>query len=63
MKCPKCGSTKSKVVNARKDLHELERKENAIYRRRECLECGERFTTYELRADQIEFEEYLRCQR
>ncbi len=40
MKCPYCGYEDSKVVDSR-DVNE------AIRRRRECLECGARFTTYE----------------
>ena len=41
MKCPKCGATTSKVVST-----EQFRKWRT--RRRECLECGERFTTKEV---------------
>lgn len=42
MKCPDCGNTDDKVVETR------ESKENDyIRRRRECLNCGKRFTTYE----------------
>lgn len=40
MDCPYCGDSKSKVTNKRKSL-------DAIRRRRECLKCGKRFTTYE----------------
>ncbi len=42
MKCPFCGETDIKVV----DLRDSETGE-AIRRRRECLGCGKRFTTYE----------------
>ncbi len=42
MKCQHCGSTDSKVVESR-DVADNE----AIRRRRECLQCGHRFTTYE----------------
>ena len=42
MKCPFCGETDIKVV----DLRDSETGE-AIRRRRECLDCGKRFTTYE----------------
>jgi transcriptional repressor NrdR len=42
MKCPYCLNKKTKVVDKR-DIPEL----NAIRRRRECLHCGKRFTTYE----------------
>ena len=41
MKCPFCGFEESKVVDSR-DL-----KDTSIRRRRECLSCGKRFTTYE----------------
>ena len=42
MKCPFCGYTESKVIDSRPA------DENAsIRRRRECLACGKRFTTYE----------------
>src|SRR3989339_1701926 len=42
MKCPFCGHLEDKVVDSR------EAKEgNAIRRRRECLRCRRRFTTYE----------------
>lgn len=42
MRCPKCGWEESKVVDSRPA--ELNA---AIRRRRECLGCGFRFTTYE----------------
>lgn len=42
MKCQQCGSPDSKVVESR-DVSEGD----AIRRRRECLKCGYRFTTYE----------------
>lgn len=40
MKCPYCNRGDSKVIDSR-DVSD------AIRRRRECLECGARFTTYE----------------
>ena len=43
MKCPFCGYTESKVIDSR-PTDEGAR----IRRRRECLECGKRFTTYEI---------------
>jgi len=43
MKCPFCGYEESKVIDSR-PTDEGER----IRRRRECLECGKRFTTYEI---------------
>ena len=43
MKCPFCGYTESKVIDTR-PTDEGER----IRRRRECLSCEKRFTTYEV---------------
>lgn len=43
MKCPYCGYVESKVVDSR-PTDESER----IRRRRECLKCEKRFTTYEV---------------
>ena len=42
MKCPRCGSDEDKVVDSR-----AVRDGRAVRRRRECLACGERYTTYE----------------
>jgi transcriptional repressor NrdR len=42
VKCQKCGSLDNKVVESR-DVAD----NDAIRRRRECLNCGYRFTTYE----------------
>lgn len=42
MKCPYCGSEETEVVETR-DSEDLE----TIRRRRECLKCEKRFTTYE----------------
>ena len=42
MKCPYCGSIKDKVIDSRSTKDDCE-----IRRRRECEECGGRFTTYE----------------
>ncbi len=42
MKCPFCGYTESKVIDSR-STEDNEK----IRRRRECLKCQERFTTYE----------------
>jgi len=42
MKCPYCGNVETKVVDSRYS-EDME----AIRRRRECLNCGKRFTTYE----------------
>ena len=42
MKCIYCGFGDSKVIDSR-----LTDESNSIRRRRECLKCGKRFTTYE----------------
>lgn len=42
MKCPYCGTLESKVVDSRPSDEGA-----SIRRRRECLECHKRFTTYE----------------
>lgn len=42
MKCPHCGSLEDKVVNSR-----LAPGGETVRRRRECLDCGQRFTTME----------------
>lgn len=42
MRCPKCQQDEDKVVDSR-----IAREGAAIRRRRECLRCGYRFTTYE----------------
>ena len=42
MRCPFCGSIKDKVIDSRSTKDDCE-----IRRRRECEECGGRFTTYE----------------
>ncbi len=43
MKCPFCGYSESKVIDSR-PTDENER----IRRRRECISCSKRFTTYEI---------------
>lgn len=43
MKCPFCAFEESKVIDSR-PTDEGER----IRRRRECIKCGKRFTTYEI---------------
>ena len=43
MKCNKCGCLDSKVIDSR-----LNEEGTSIRRRRECLGCGKRFTTYEV---------------
>ena len=42
MKCPACGYFDSKVIDSRPSTEG-----NSIRRRRECLECQKRFTTFE----------------
>ncbi len=42
MRCPFCGAADSKVIDSR-----LSAEGDAIRRRRSCVECQERFTTYE----------------
>ena len=42
MKCPYCGNVESKVVDSRPA-----EEGSSIRRRRECLRCSKRFTTYE----------------
>jgi len=50
MKCPFCGSQNTQVKDSRDTIEE-----NAIRRRRECPDCGGRFTTYE----RIELQELI----
>lgn len=42
MRCPYCHATEDRVVDSRSS-----REGGAVRRRRECLSCGRRFTTYE----------------
>ncbi|MBE0427702.1 MAG: transcriptional repressor NrdR [Nitrospirae bacterium] len=42
MKCPFCGNLEDKVIDSR-----TSREGSAIRRRRECLKCNKRFTSYE----------------
>ena len=46
MRCPSCGNTESKVVDSRPSDDGA-----TIRRRRECLSCKHRFTTYERLGD------------
>lgn len=41
MKCPECSCEESKVIDSRPS-------DNKVRRRRECIQCGYRFTTYEI---------------
>ena len=63
MNCPNCSQLGSKVVDKRNN------KENGtVRRRRECLSCGHRYTTYEriesarllVRKKSVRIEEYER---
>ena len=49
MLCPFCGHSSDKVVDSRES-----KQADSIRRRRECLECQQRFTTYE-RIDEIPY--------
>lgn len=49
MLCPFCGHPSDKVVDSRES-----KEGDSIRRRRECLDCGRRFTTYE-RIDEIPY--------
>jgi transcriptional repressor NrdR len=49
MKCPYCGHLGDKVVDSRES-----KEGEVIRRRRECLECAKRFTSYE-RIDEIPY--------
>jgi len=46
MKCPFCGNAENKVIDSR-----ISKNGKAIRRRRECLGCTKRFTTYEFVED------------
>ncbi len=48
MKCPFCGNLEDKVIDSR-----TSKEGEAIRRRRECLQCGKRFTSYERVEDVI----------
>jgi transcriptional repressor NrdR len=48
MKCPYCGNTETDVIDSR-EAEDL----TAVRRRRECLKCEKRFTTYE-RVESVE---------
>jgi transcriptional repressor NrdR len=48
MKCPFCGHVDNKVVDSR-----VSKDAAVIRRRRQCLDCGQRFTTYE-RVEEME---------
>ena len=54
MRCPKCGGQDDKVIDSR-----ASKEGSVIRRRRECLSCAHRFTTYE----EIEHEELFVVKR
>jgi transcriptional repressor NrdR len=43
MRCPKCGTIQDKVIDSRESKDGV-----SVRRRRECMTCAHRFTTYEL---------------
>ena len=43
MKCPNCGCLESRVIDSRQNIEG-----NSIKRRRECMQCQKRFTTFEV---------------
>lgn len=43
MKCPNCGNTQDKVIDTRQNNDKT-----IVRRRRECLSCGEKFSTHEI---------------
>lgn len=49
MRCPKCGHAGTRVIDSR-----MQEATNTIKRRRECLSCSYRFTTFERCEDPIE---------
>lgn len=54
MKCPHCENENSQVVETqRKTINEIP----TTRRRRRCLDCRKTFVTYEVAADQLEFED------
>ena len=54
MRCPKCGCQDDKVIDSR-----ASREGATIRRRRQCIRCGHRFTTYE----EVEREELMVIKR
>ncbi len=49
MQCPKCQEKKTGVLETRRSKNE----NNVSYRRRKCLSCGYRFTSYEFLATSL----------
>lgn len=46
MRCKECGNWNSKILQTKMTMEG-----NVNRRRRSCLDCGKRFTTYEMTAD------------
>ena len=44
MTCPYCGCSDTRIVDSRK-------REDSVFRRRKCIECGKRFNTIEIDYD------------
>lgn len=57
MRCPFCGNTEDRVVDSRES-----READVIRRRRECVQCGRRFTSYE-KIERMPFQVVKRDQR
>jgi transcriptional repressor NrdR len=57
MRCPYCGNTEDKVVDSRES-----REGDVIRRRRECVECARRFTSYE-KIESVQYQVVKRDQR
>lgn len=57
MRCPYCGNTEDRVVDSRES-----REGDAIRRRRECVQCTRRFTSYE-KIESLQFQVVKRDQR
>jgi transcriptional repressor NrdR len=57
MRCPFCGTREDRVVDSRES-----REGDVIRRRRECVHCGRRFTSYE-KIEQLPFQVVKRDQR
>lgn len=60
MTCPKCGDDHHQVIDSRKSTSPVNRAgppdrfTSVIRRRRQCSDCGERWTTYEIDAAELE---------
>ena len=57
MRCPYCGNTEDRVVDSRES-----REGDAIRRRRECVQCARRFTSYE-KIESLQYQVVKRDQR